>query len=104
MSCRGPREFGTAKPSEGDSVARAGTLTFAPGETTKASTIEVKGDSQKEANETFSRDPCTPPARHRHRHGAQAAGRPQQRAGGRALVAGVHRRGQRLPRHYGPGA
>jgi hypothetical protein len=32
------------------------TLTFAPGEPAKAITIEVKGDSKKEANETFSLD------------------------------------------------
>ena len=56
MSCRGPRESGAAKPSEGASVARTGTLTFAPGETTKTITIEVKGDRKKEANETFYLD------------------------------------------------
>jgi len=44
---------GTAKSSDGDYVARTGTLTFAPGETTKTITIEVKGDSKKEADETF---------------------------------------------------
>ena len=33
-----------------------GTLTFAPSETTKTITIEVKGDSKKEANETFYLD------------------------------------------------
>src|SRR5262249_408325 len=44
---------GTAKTSDNDYVARTGTLTFAPGETTKTITIEVKGDSKKEANETF---------------------------------------------------
>jgi hypothetical protein len=37
-------------------VAKSGTLTFAPGETTKTITIEVKGDSKKEANETFYLD------------------------------------------------
>ncbi|MCI0376387.1 MAG: hypothetical protein L0215_02145 [Gemmataceae bacterium] len=31
-------------------------MTFAPGETTKTITIEVKGDSKKEANETFYLD------------------------------------------------
>ncbi len=36
--------------------ANTGTLTFAPGETTKTITIEVKGDSKKEANETFYLD------------------------------------------------
>ena len=37
-------------------VAKTGTLTFAPGETTKTITIEVKGDSKKEADETFYLD------------------------------------------------
>ncbi len=36
--------------------AKTGTLTFAPGETTKTITIAVKGDSKKEANETFYLD------------------------------------------------
>jgi hypothetical protein len=47
---------GTAKTSDNDYVARTGTLTFAPGETTKTITIEVKGDSKREANETFYLD------------------------------------------------
>ena len=47
---------GTAKTSDGDYVAKTGTLTFAPGETTKTITIEVKGDSKREANETFFLD------------------------------------------------
>jgi probable HAF family extracellular repeat protein len=47
---------GTAKKSDNDYVARTGTLTFLPGETTKTITIEVKGDSKKEANETFYLD------------------------------------------------
>ena len=47
---------GTAKTSDGDYVAKTGTLTFAPGETTKTITIEVKGDSEKEADETFYLD------------------------------------------------
>ncbi|HUE74169.1 MAG TPA: Calx-beta domain-containing protein [Pirellulaceae bacterium] len=47
---------GTAKTGDGDYVAKTGTLTFAPGETTKTITIEVKGDSKKEANETFYLD------------------------------------------------
>ena len=47
---------GTAKTSDNDYVAKTGTLTFAPGETTKTITIEVKGDSKKEANETFYLD------------------------------------------------
>ena len=35
---------------------KTGTLTFAPGETTKTITIEVKGDSNREATETFYLD------------------------------------------------
>jgi hypothetical protein len=42
--------------SGSDYVAKTGTLTFAPGETTKTITIEVKGDRKKEANETFYLD------------------------------------------------
>jgi hypothetical protein len=44
---------GTATTSDNDYVAQAGTLTFAPGERTKTITIEVKGDSKREANEYF---------------------------------------------------
>jgi probable HAF family extracellular repeat protein len=47
---------GTAKTSDNDYVAKSGTVTFAPGQTTKTITIEVKGDSKKEANETFYLD------------------------------------------------
>src|SRR5687767_7531096 len=47
---------GTATTSDGDYVAKTGTLTFAPGETTKTITIEVKGDSKKEADEYFFLD------------------------------------------------
>jgi hypothetical protein len=47
---------GTAKTSDNDYVAKTGTLTFAPGETTKTITIGVKGDSKKEAKETFYLD------------------------------------------------
>ena len=47
---------GTATRGDNDYVARTGTLTFAPGETTKTITIEVKGDSKREANETFYLD------------------------------------------------
>jgi hypothetical protein len=43
---------GTAK-SGSDYVAKTGTLTFNPGETTKTITIAVNGDSKKEADETF---------------------------------------------------
>ena len=38
---------GTATTSDGDYVAKTGTLTFAPGETTKTITIEVKGDNKR---------------------------------------------------------
>jgi hypothetical protein len=47
---------GTAKTSDNDYVSKTGTLTFASGQTTKTITIEVKGDSKREANETFSLD------------------------------------------------
>jgi len=47
---------GTAKTSDGDYVPKSGTLTFAPGETTKTIAIEVKGDSKKEADEAFYLD------------------------------------------------
>ena len=43
---------GTARASE-DFDARSGTLTFAPGETTKTITIVVRGDKKKEGDETF---------------------------------------------------
>lgn len=47
---------GTAKTGDKDYKARTGTLTFAPGETTKTITIEVIGDSKKEGDETFYLD------------------------------------------------
>jgi len=47
---------GTAKSSDSDYAAKTGTLTFAPGETNKTITIEVKGDSKKEPDETFYLD------------------------------------------------
>ena len=47
---------GTATTSDNDYVAQIGTLTFAPGETTKTITIEVKGDSKREADEYFYLD------------------------------------------------
>jgi hypothetical protein len=46
---------GTAKKGE-DYTSRSGTLTFLPGETTKKITIEVKGDTRRESNETFYLD------------------------------------------------
>jgi hypothetical protein len=47
---------GTAKTSDQDYVAKTGTLTFAPGETTKTITITINGDSKKESNEYFYLD------------------------------------------------
>lgn len=50
---------GTATTGDNDYIAKtpgAPGLTFAPGETTKTITIEVKGDSKKEADETFYLD------------------------------------------------
>lgn len=47
---------GTANASDNDYAARTGTLTFAPGETTKTITIEVKGDGKREADEYFYLD------------------------------------------------
>ena len=47
---------GTATTSDSDYVAKTGTLTFNPGETTKTITIVVNGDSKKEADETFFLD------------------------------------------------
>jgi hypothetical protein len=44
---------GTAKTSDNDYVASSGTITFAPGETSKTITVVVKGDRKKEANENF---------------------------------------------------
>jgi hypothetical protein len=46
---------GTARAGE-DYLAASGTLTFAPGETTKTFTIKVKGDRKAEADETFYLD------------------------------------------------
>ena len=47
---------GTATTSDGDYIAKTGTLTFNPGETTKTITIEAKADNKKESNETFYLD------------------------------------------------
>jgi urease beta subunit len=46
----------SATTSDNDYIAKSGTLTFAPGETTKTITIEVKGDRKKEGNEYFLLD------------------------------------------------
>jgi Calx-beta domain/FG-GAP-like repeat/FG-GAP repeat len=47
---------GTATTGGSDYAAKSGTLMFAPGETTKTVTIEVKGDNKREADETFYLD------------------------------------------------
>jgi hypothetical protein len=47
---------GTATIGDNDYVAKAGTLTFAPGETTKTITIVVNGDSRRESDEYFYLD------------------------------------------------
>jgi hypothetical protein len=46
----------TATTGDNDYVAKSGTLTFAPGETTKTIIIVVKGDSRRELNEYFYLD------------------------------------------------
>jgi hypothetical protein len=46
---------GTAS-SKDDYVAKTGTITFAPGQTTQTITIQVKGDNKRESNETFYLD------------------------------------------------
>ena len=47
---------GTASTADNDYVANSGTLVFAPGQTSKTITIEVKGDRKRESNETFYLD------------------------------------------------
>jgi hypothetical protein len=47
---------GMATTGNNDYVAKTGTLTFLPGETSKTITIEVKGDNKREVNETFYLD------------------------------------------------
>src|SRR5262245_30191515 len=44
---------GTATTGNNDYSAKSGTLTFAPGETSKTIVVSVKGDRRGEANETF---------------------------------------------------
>jgi len=53
---RARRLDGAAAASDNDYRAQTGTLPFVPGQTTKTITIEVNGDSKKEANETFYLD------------------------------------------------
>jgi hypothetical protein len=50
-------DFATANgtaTAPSDYAATGGTLTFAPGETTKTVTVQVNGDTRKEPNETFT--------------------------------------------------
>src|SRR5262249_11146717 len=44
---------GTATTSDNDYSAKSGTLSFKAGETTKTISIEVRGDSKRETDETF---------------------------------------------------
>jgi hypothetical protein len=44
---------GTAKTSDNDYVAKSGTITFSPGQTSKTITISIKGDKKKESDEYF---------------------------------------------------
>src|SRR5204863_433324 len=46
-------EDGTATAAGGDYVPASGTVTFAPGETTRAVTVPVNGDTTYEADEDF---------------------------------------------------
>ena len=46
-------EDGTATKAGKDYVAKSGTITFSPGETSKVVTILVNGDVKKEVSETF---------------------------------------------------
>lgn len=45
---------GSATTSNNDYVAKSGTLSFAPGETTKTITVTVRGDTKKENDERFN--------------------------------------------------
>jgi Calx-beta domain len=50
-------DFSTANgtaTAPSDYVAKSGTVTFAPGETTTTVTVQVNGDTRKESNEAFS--------------------------------------------------
>jgi RNA polymerase sigma factor (TIGR02999 family) len=44
---------GAARSGTRDYIARSGTITFNPGETSKTVTVEVLGDNNRENNETF---------------------------------------------------
>src|SRR5947199_3559474 len=43
----------SATVAGGDYVAKSGTLTFAPGQTTKTFTVTIKCDTKREADESF---------------------------------------------------
>jgi hypothetical protein len=45
---------GTAKTSDNDYIGVSGTLTFAPGQTSKTFNVQVVGDTKFEQNETFT--------------------------------------------------
>ncbi|MFZ4401257.1 MAG: HYR domain-containing protein, partial [Bacteroidales bacterium] len=45
---------GTATTADNDYILNSGTLTFAPGQTTKYDTVLVKGDTKVELNETYT--------------------------------------------------
>jgi hypothetical protein len=45
---------GTALAADGDYVPATGTLTFAPGETTKTVAVQIRGDATYEPDETFT--------------------------------------------------
>jgi len=47
---------GTAKMGDNDYIAKTGTITFKPGETTKTITIVVNGDNKREGDEEFYLD------------------------------------------------
>jgi hypothetical protein len=49
---------GTATTSNNDCLAKTGTRSFHPGQTTEPITIAVKGDSKEEANETVPDVSC----------------------------------------------
>jgi hypothetical protein len=53
VTVRYATQDGTARVADNDYVATSGTLTFAPGQTTKTFTVVIKGDKKKEADEYF---------------------------------------------------
>jgi hypothetical protein len=67
-----------AKTSDNDYIAKTGTLTFAPRETMKTITIEVEGDSKKDADETFT-STCSAMAATRRSPKAAALARSERR-------------------------